>query len=233
MNVYELQIELVRAATLSRSDIDGRWGPITRAAILAALTSGPDIGCTEGDYAAAAAELGCDPVKIMVIHDVESSGNPFIDGRPTILPEPHRFSRATGHIYDASHPSISSRAWNKALYPRTQDARWQMLLDMVALNVDAGFASASYGGFQLLGENFRRCGFYSPWAFALAESTTEGHQLQAFVKFIKGDANLWTALRRGDWVTVARLFNGTSYRSNRYDVRLAQAERAILRSKGQ
>jgi hypothetical protein len=42
--------------------------------------------------------------------------------------------------------------------------------------------------------------------------------------------NLWNALRRGDWVTVAKLYNGTAYAQNRYDVRLAQAERALLRS---
>jgi hypothetical protein len=230
MNVYELQVELVRAGTLSQADIDNDWGTKTRAAVLAALTNGPDTICTEADYAAAGVALGCDPIKVKVIHQVESSGDPFIDGRPSILPEPHRFSRATGHKYDASHPAISSLKWNRALYPRTQAARWEMLLDMVALNVDAGFASASYGGFQVLGENFQRCGFYSPWAFALAESTTEGHQLAAFVKFIQGDHNLWNALRRGDWVTVAKLYNGTAYAQNRYDVRLAQAERALLRS---
>jgi hypothetical protein len=232
VNVYELQIELVRCGTLSQSDIDGKWGPKTRLATLAALSNGPDTLCTEADFQAAATELGCDPVKVRVIHEVESSGNPFVDGRPSILPEPHRFSRATGHQYDASHPTISSLKWNKALYPKTQAARWEMLLDMVALNVDAGFASASYGGFQILGENFKRCGFYSPWAFALAESTSEGYQLRAFVQFIKGDLNLWTALRRGDWVTVAKLYNGSAYSLNRYDVRLAQAERALLRSTG-
>lgn len=230
MNHYELQVELVRLGCLSQSDIDGRWGPKTRAATLKAMTDGPDTRVTGADIHAAALELGCDHIKVMAIHDVESSGNPFIDGRPSILPEPHRFSRATGHRYDASHPHISSRKWNKALYPRTQAARWEQLLDMVALNVDAGFASASYGGFQILGENYRRCGFFNPFAFALAESQTEGHQLQAFVKFIKGDANLWTALRRGDWVTVAKLYNGSAYAANRYDVRLAQAERALLRS---
>lgn len=232
MNHYELQVELVRCGTLSQADIDGKWGPKTRAATLKALTDGPDTRVTDADFAAAAVALELpDDIRVRVIHDVESSGDPFIDGRPSILPEPHRFSRATGHRYDASHPRLSSRKWNKALYPGKQAARWEMLLDMVALNVDAGFASASYGGFQILGENHKRCGFYSPWAFALAESLTEGHQLQAFVKFIQGDHRLWNALKRGDWVTVARLYNGSAYAQNRYDVRLAQAERAILRSR--
>jgi len=232
MKVRDLQIELVRVGTMSQVGIDGAWGPTTRAAVLKALTDGPDLRVTDGDFAAAAAELGVPPIRVKVIQQVESTGDPFADGRPTILPEPHRFSRATAHRFDVSHPKISSRSWNKALYPRSQAERWNMLLDMVGLDIDAGFASASYGSFQILGENFRACGFYSPWAFALAQSRTEGDQLRAFVRFIKADAVLHSALKRGDWVTVAKRYNGTAYAANRYDIRLAQAERAILQRTG-
>lgn len=208
--------------------IDGAFGPITRAATLKALTDGPDYRITDADVQAAADELQVSPIKVWVLHDVESTGNPFTNGRPTILPEPHRFSRATGHRYDSSHPKISSRTWNRNLYPVGQNARWDMLLDMVALNVDAGFASASYGGFQILGENCLRCGASSPWAFAWRQSQTEADQLAAFVAFIKSDGTLWNALKRGAWATVARLYNGTAYAANKYDVRLAQAERLRL-----
>lgn len=228
MNHDQLRLRLIEHGALAPEASTGGWDSTVRSAVLEALTDGPDHRIDEVDVARAANDLGVDPIRVWVLHDVESSGNPFVDGRPTILPEPHRFSRSTGHRYDRSHPRISSRAWNKALYPKGQAARWEMLLDMVALDVDAGFASASYGGFQILGENYERCGAPSPWAFAWRQSQTEADQLEAFIAFIRTDHRLWEALKRGDWVTVARRYNGTAYRLNRYDVRLAQAERARL-----
>ena len=153
---------------------------------------------------------------------MESTGSAFIEGRPTILFEPHRFSKATGHRYDASHPRLSSRFWNKALYPKGQAARYQQLVDAVALDVDAGFASASYGGFQILGENYAVCGAPDPWAFAWRQAQTEGDQLEAFAMFVEGNG-LKGALQRGDWAAFAKGYNGTAYRANRYDERLRAA----------
>lgn len=221
MDVATLQRRLV-ALGLAPGDVDGVWGPKTRSAVLKALTDGPDYKLTEEDIAGGAARLAVDDAKIWTVWDVEAAASPFIDGRPTILFEPHRFSRATGHRFDKSHPRLSSRAWNKSLYPGSQARRWEQLLDAVGLDVDAGFASASYGGFQILGENFAVCGAPSPWSFAWRQAQTEGDQLEAFILFVEGNG-LKRALQRGDWAAFAKGYNGTAYRVNRYDERLAQA----------
>jgi hypothetical protein len=202
--------------------LDGKIGPISKAAILACLTDGPDHPITADDIAIAAHDLGVEPAKVWAVYDVESTGLPFSDGRPTILFEPHRFSRATGHRFDKSHPTLSSRSWNRTLYPRAQAGRWQQMLDAVALDVDAGFASASYGGFQILGENYAVCDAPDPWSFAWRQAQTEGDQLEAFVRFVVG-RSLKGALQRGDWAAFAKGYNGTAYRENKYDTRLAAA----------
>lgn len=202
--------------------IDGVIGPISKDAIIQCMTDGPDYPVTTTDIALAASMLGVEHAKIWAVYEVESSGDAFVNGRPTILFEPHRFSKATGHRFDSSHPSLSSRSWNRNLYPRTQAGRWQQLVDAVALDVDAGFASASYGAFQILGENFAVCGAYDPWAFAWRQAQTEGDQLDAFVRFVEG-RGLKGALQRGDWAAFARGYNGTAYRSNHYDERLKEA----------
>lgn len=202
--------------------IDGRFGPVSKAALLAAMLNGPDYEITDTDVAQAAELLGIEPAKVWAVYDVESTGDAFIAGMPTILFEPHRFSKSTGHRYDASHPTISSRNWNRTLYPRAQAGRWQQLLDAVALDVDAGFMSASYGGFQILGENYAVCGAIDPWSFAWKQAQTEGDQLDAFVRFVAG-RGLKAALQRGDWAAFAKGYNGTAYRENRYDERLASA----------
>lgn len=202
--------------------IDGVIGPKSKGAIIKCLTDGPDYPVTTTDIAQGAAQLGIDQAKIWAVYEVESSGDAFIDGRPAILFEPHRFSKATGHRFDSSHPSLSSRAWNRNLYPRGQAARWQQLVDAVALDVDAGFASASYGAFQILGENYAICGAIDPWSFAWRQAQTEGDQLDAFVRFV-GGRGLKGALQRGDWAAFARGYNGTAFKANRYDERLREA----------
>lgn len=213
-----------RLATLGYYEgaVDGQIGPITKGAIIAALTSGPDYALTDHDVAQAARDLDVDPAKIWAVYDIESTGNAFIGGLPTILFEPHRFSRATDHRFDARYPAISSHAWNRKLYPAGQAARWQQLVNAVALDVDAGFASASYGGFQILGENYAVVGASDPWSFAWRQSRTEGDQLEAFGRFVAA-RGLKGALQRGDWAAFARRYNGTAYRENKYDERLAAA----------
>lgn len=112
--------------------------------------------------------------------------------------------------------------WNRKLYPASQAGRWSQLLDAVGLDVDAGFASASYGGFQILGENYAICGAPSPWSFAWRQAQTEADQLEAFVLFVEG-CGLTRALQRGDWAAFAKGYNGTAYRENKYDERLEAA----------
>ncbi|MBB5725061.1 hypothetical protein FHS97_000969 [Sphingomonas endophytica] len=202
--------------------VNGQFTAQTRAAVLKALTNGPDAPIDNHDIDRAADRLGAPSAAVRSVIDVESTGTPFVDGRPTILFEPHRFSRATGHRFDETHPALSSRAWNPRLYPAAQAARWAQLLDAVALDVDAGFASASYGAFQILGENHDWCGAATAWAFAWQQSRSAGAQLDAFVMFVEA-RGLRRALQNRDWPAFARGYNGTAFRENRYDVRLAAA----------
>jgi hypothetical protein len=53
--------------------------------------------------------------------------------------------------------------------------------------VDAGLSAASYGAFQILGENHKACGYATPFDFVLAMCQTEGAQLAAFVNFLKAN----------------------------------------------
>lgn len=224
MNIDGLQRRLAQRGCYDGA-IDGLAGPATRAGVLKFLTDGPDFGLDDGDFTDAAEALQVPRSYVKALYEVESSGDAFIDGRPTILFEPHRFSRATQHRFDGSHPAISYPTWDRSRYPRSQEGRYQQLVVAVCLDPLAGFASASYGGFQILGENFARCGARDSMAFAWQEAQTEADQLHHFVMFIKSDPVLHRALQRGDWVTVAKRYNGTGYRLNRYDIRLAQAER--------
>lgn len=204
--------------------VDGKWGPLTEAAILKAMEDGPDTALTDNDYAASASRLGCKVSHIKAVAEVEAAGAGFQNGIPKILPERHRFSRLTKGRFDVSHPHLSYPRWGARPYPKSQVDRYRLLLDMVQLDIDAGFAACSYGKFQILGENHLACGYPTPWSFAFAMAKNEAAQLMAFEKFLEAEDLLY-ALREGHWATFAKGFNGPAYRKNRYDVKLAQAAR--------
>jgi hypothetical protein len=203
------------------------YGTKDRVAIVAALTEGPDWALEPEEVNRVAAAWDVHPAKIWAFVDIESTGNPFIDGRPTILFEPHRFSKATGHRFDRSNPSVSYPNWGDAPYPKSQQGRYDQLLQAVELDVDAAFASASYGAFQILGENYAICGAPTPWAFAWRQAQTVGDQFEAFCRFIEAK-KLVPAMRAAkpndpaSCVPLVKPYNGTAYGKNNYHTRYAR-----------
>ena len=227
----ELQAHLKTTCRYA-GEIDGIWGKLTEAGVLLMLTDGPDTKLTDDDLKEMAKrnDLGFAQVKAVTV--VESSGAGFFKGRPIILPEPHRFSRATGGKFDRTNPNISYPKWGTYPYPGTQDARYDYLLKMVSLNVDAGFASASYGLFQILGENYKACGYSSPMAFAEAMARDEQTQLVAFESFLK-NKGLMDELRDcsgtpHECEAFCAGYNGTAFRQNRYHEKMAEAIRKFF-----
>lgn len=177
---------------------------------------------TDRDFQRAASLLGCEVAAIRAVADVESSGLGFLaDGQPQILFEAHVFSRLTDHVYDASNPDISSRSWNKALYKGgvKEHARLKAACD---INRDAALQSASWGEFQIMGFNWKRCGYESLQEFINAMYRSPSEHLTAFCRFMQS-MGLADELQRKDWAGFARGFNGVSFASNRYDERLASA----------
>ena len=202
--------------------LDGAFGPKSQAALKNALMAGLNTPIGSADVNTVAESMGIEPAKIWAVRDVEASANAFTDGLPTILFEPHVFSRLTDHKYDSSNRDLSSRSWNPKLYPGSQSGRWNQLLKASALDVDAALSAASYGAFQILGTNFAVCGYPSVWDFVYAQAQTEKDQLLAFMDFCNGN-KLTPALKAGNWAAFARGYNGPKYAENQYDKKLAAA----------
>lgn len=202
--------------------VDGHFGPKTEASLEAALAAGPDTPLDTASIAKAAASIQCSPAQVRTVWKVEAAGAGFQAGLPKILFEGHIFSGLTKHAYDASHPGISYPHFDRTKYPATQAGRYAQLMEAVALNPDAAFQSASYGAFQILGENFGRCGFKDAFSFVMAMCQTEGAQLAAFCAFVKS-GHLDTALRNCQWAVFAKGYNGAAYALNHYDTLLANA----------
>lgn len=181
------------------------------------------------DFERAARELRVLPAALMAVAEIESGGAGFLrDGQPTILFEAHHFSRLTKHIYDRTHPKISSRSWNRRLYavgatPELRGQREHERMGIAAtLDRDAALQAASWGKFQIMGFHWEDLGYRSLQEFINAMYESEAAHLDALVRFLKRN-HLDAKLRRLDWQGFARGYNGPGYAANRYDVKLAEA----------
>lgn len=224
-------------------------------AIKAALSGAPEpaptpegltqIGLSTADFAAAAQRLGCSVGQIKAVWAVECSGSGwfqdvradildrdgpggFLNGPnlPKILFEAHHFDRLTAGKFRASHPNLSSAKWNPALYVGGQ-GEYVRLYAAMQLDRQAALMSASWGGPQIMGFNYKLAGFGSVEAFVDAMKTSERAQLDAFVNFIinsgLGDELRRISAKAADCVPFARSYNGGSYAKNAYDQKIADA----------
>ncbi|MGE0046158.1 MAG: N-acetylmuramidase family protein [Hyphomonadaceae bacterium] len=163
---------------------------------------------TAADYQASAARLGCEAAAVQAVVQVESGSAAYgSDGKPIILYEPHIFSRLTNHRYDATNPNISYPSWDRTRYPRDQAGRYAQLREAYALDPENAIASASWGLFQIMGMNYRVCGYASATAFVADYSKSLVKQLQAFEAFCRSN-NIVDELQRKDWEGFARVYNG-------------------------
>jgi len=180
----------------------------------------------EEHYVATAKDLGFDAASIKAVAEVESKGLAFVkEDMPVVLFERHRFSANTGGIYDKNYPGLSSES--PGGYGRTGTHQYEPLNAAIGLNRSAALMSASWGRFQIMGENYGQAGFSNVEDFVSASKEGAARQLDIFATFIKNDTRLLDALRAQKWERFARIYNGPNYRINAYDTKLDTAHKSF------
>ena len=165
----------------------------------------------DSDYEEAAKRIGCEvaAIKAVAISETGNTGSYYQfenwDSVPAVLFERHYFHRLTGGVYDQSNPTISNSS-NGGYGKYT--AQYKKLLEAYALNRSAALKSASWGKFQIMGENFRNAGYSSVEDFVYSISISEKNHLRAFVSFILASSILKKAIIEKDWLTLAVTYNG-------------------------
>jgi hypothetical protein len=220
MTVTELQRVIGTTA-------DGRWGPVSRAALLAYFTNRTAHGITTGELDAFAARLGCSMRQIAAVGNVESRGTGYDAlGRPKILFERHVYHRLTNGRFSDNYPWISNATPGGY---KGGTAEYDRLGDAVGLDPDAAFASASWGAFQIMGFHAAALGYAS--AFDMAASCRSGMvaHYELLCRFIEknGLADELRALsaRPEDCRAFARAYNGPKFEVNSYHTKLAEQMR--------
>ena len=182
---------------------------------------------TQKAFSDAAALLGVEPAVIKAVAEVESSGDGFlVSGHPKILFEPHVFwNQLEGRGIDpktiTGASDILYPKWGIGKYGKTS-AQPERLKRAITINKDAALGSASWGKFQIMGYNWKLAGFNSLDQFITAMHRDEDSHLYAFINFVKSK-NLVDELQRKDWAGFAKVYNGSGYKENKYDEKLAAA----------
>lgn len=172
--------------------------------------------------------LDADAADLWAVIGVETSGCGFLpDGRIKILFERHVFSHKTGNRFDSDAPG--SISYPKAGgYGAPGAAQYERLGRAIALEPHAALLATSWGLGQVMGFNAEVVGHASVEEMVAAMADSESAQVEAMAEFIAAN-HLDGALRAHDWARFARGYNGSDYRINNYDTRLAAQHEKLRR----
>lgn len=197
---------------------------------------------SEQQFKEAAGIIGCDTAAIKAVYEVETAGRGYLsDGRVKILFEGHRFWKnlekagANPKLFideNYFYSDVLYKDWDSDKY-KGGEAEWARMSKAIEvctkLNVSPIIAldSASYGCFQILGENCKLCGYAtSQEMLAAFNNDGEAEQLNAFCRFVIA-VKLDDELRLKNWAKFAQGYNGSRYRENMYDAKLNKAYKKL------
>jgi hypothetical protein len=175
------------------------------------------------DFHHAAFDLKCAVAAIQAVCEVEAPRGGFNpDDTPATLFEGHKFYLYTKGKFAQSHPNICFPKWDRTKYGKSWKEEQARLQLAMTLDRNAALMSASWGKFQIMGFNHLACGFKTVQMFVNAMYKSEREQLGAFINYVES-TGLADELRDRRWADFARLYNGSGYRLNKYDEKLAKA----------
>ena len=186
---------------------------------------------TQADFIEAAKELEVEVATIKAVVEVESGGTGFWNnGELVILFEPHKFYAALEKKGkkpdkllegDPSLKDILYKTWKTFPYPKPS-LRWAQIQKASTIDVEAAYDSASYGLFQILGQNAKSLGYKNSIEMVQEFKKGEPEQLKGFIRFVKAN-KLSKYLKNKDFAGFALRYNGKLYKVNKYDEKLQKA----------
>lgn len=216
------------------------YGPITQ------QHAGPFINrkyIKESDFVEAAKKSNLEINVIKAVTEVEALGFGFYNnGKPVMLFERHIFYRQIAKSKGAKiadsyaqwFPDICNKATGGYIGGTAELGRLEKAFEVcTALKTDNTLAlsSASYGLFQIMGFNFKQAGYRTVQDYYNSICLSEQEQLNAFVNYIllDSDKTLFNSLKRRDFTSFAKEYNGPSYAKNRYDTKMQTAYNRLSR----
>lgn len=187
-------------------------------------------GITDDEFETRAKTLEVEAAALKAVWKVETGGRGgFLPNKiPVILFEGHIFwqqLRVRGlnpQNYVKGNEDILFQRYDKTKYVGGV-YEYDRLDRAIEINEDAALASASWGMFQIMGYRYKECGCNTVQEFVANMEESELSQLDLFIELLKANSNMHNALKKLDWQTFAKLYNGPAYAQYRYDEKLAKA----------
>lgn len=186
---------------------------------------------TEQQYQDAAQRTGLNKAHIKAFETLESKGDGFLpNGEVKILFERHVFYRCLvrnrGKVFADTvakqDPDICDpKPYGKGGYGK-ESQQHSKLQRATVYDRNSALEGCSWGRFQVLGENWKDCGYPTLQAF-INDAFTEKGQLNILIGYLLGKPAIIKAMLAKNWKEVARLYNGPDYATYKYDVQLSDA----------
>ncbi|MBR4829112.1 MAG: N-acetylmuramidase family protein [Muribaculaceae bacterium] len=212
--------------------VDGVVGPVTwKKLINQSRNKISSSKISDQAFVDAAEKLKIEVEVIQAITKVEASGSGYVfSHHPAILFESHMFWKELNNGSKIDPKKINDKeilnpTWEQGqVYYVGGVGEWARLKKARDISCDAANASASWGLFQIMGNNYKACGCNKISEFVDRMKASEGEQLNLFVEFIKSN-NLHQYLKPGNikWAEFAKRYNGTGYWKHGYHTRLQEA----------
>ena len=211
--------------------VDGKFGPLSRAALIETFRNTNAPAVTDDDIEALASRLRCSTRQIKAVAKVESGGGGW-DGTGLLacLWERHwlwrRVKLAVPGISDPTPGGYTIDADRNGI-----NDSWEKLAQGVSLFGPIAFECASFGKFQIMGGHWKALGYPSVLEFVWRLSRSEAAHYDAFARYIEANG-LLNALRRvsnnpDTCRAFAKGFNGPAYYKHDYQRKIAQAYRRL------
>jgi hypothetical protein len=180
------------------------------------------------DYAK---EIGIEPAFLKAVTNVESKGYGFFpNGSCVILFERHIFYQRVASKFGVKraqewmdkYPNVCHNLRSQSAYFGGM-REWDRLNLAKNLDPECALLSASWGMFQIMGFNYKVCGYDDVGSFVSDMCETERYQVGAVAMFIRNQPHLWNAARKLDFAAFAKGYNGAAYAENAYDRKLRDA----------
>lgn len=181
---------------------------------------------------------------VKAVNEVESRGKGFlVQGRPVILFEGHVFWRELKKrgfdplvFLNENTKDILYESWTRKYYlggagEYTRLEKAASVSDSTGVK-ESAYCSASWGAFQIMGNNYKMLGYPSIDQFVDDMNKHEREHLNAFGKFIETKSfsgkKLKDWLKEKNWEKFANGYNGNGYKQNKYDTKLKTAYEKYL-----
>ena len=148
--------------------------------------------------------IGLCEAQAVFIKESDNQGFHPSTGALKIRFEAHLFKAATGHLIETGEG--------------TQAEMWKAYMEAYKIDKEQAMFCTSFGIAQILGSNFKNCGYKSVQQMVAEFSLSEYFQIKGFGRFITTESDKTKTLKAHEWADFARLYNGLKYAKNKYDI---------------